>query len=323
VQGELAQAREIDALTINAVRASYRAAAEQGGPNAQAFLRKHESAINSLGDEAIKLQGLTDQLVAAEAAKLGAQKGTLARFAAADPQVGIRRVFTSANPAETAGEIITKFQKALDVDALKGFQREVLAELFRRDNYSAVSLKSDLESARNLRLIKSLQLPDSVSKRLGEIIDMAAKVETGDLLVPGVTIPTLGPVLGLVTRFIGAGLGRDVVAFTGKPATIQQTAAAATFSKAFVHRLLGKLDPADAFALAVTNPAFEKIMLTRAPTTTKEFKAFSSQIRVFLGTEATLRKTVEKKKPKPAAKPKAPIEPPPDDPGAALVVPGP
>ena len=284
------EAGDVVPLTRNAIQATFRAAAEQEGKSAQIFLRKNRSAIESFADEALKLQGVADELAAAQAAKLGAQKGALARFAAQDPQVGIKRVFSSANPAETATEIMSRLKG--DPEALAGFQNEILAELFRRNGFSAQRLKGEISGGRVLRLIETI-LPKKTLERLKGIVDIAAGVETGELRVPNVRQPVLGQVLGLAARFIGARLGAKVAAVGGQTPTIQQTGAAATFFKGFVLRRQGKIDPADAFALAVADPAFEKIMLTKVPLTAKELIAMNRSVRAIVATEAAARAAID------------------------------
>lgn len=278
--------QEVEGLTRDSIRALFRVAAEQGGQSAQLWLRRNASAVDSFADEAIKLQGIADNLAAAHATKAATEKGALARFASQDPEIGIRRVFSSANPAQTAREIITKINS--DPEAVSGFRSEILAELFRLNGFSAVKLKADLDAGKTRRLIEAA-LPDDMFARLKNIVNTAAKVETGTARVPGVAVPILGPILGLTARFIGAGLGRRVAAIGGGQATIQQTGAAATFSKTFMERITGKINPAEAFARAVSDPEFERLMLTAMPVTAKEVTALSRSLRALISAEAAAR----------------------------------
>lgn len=284
------EAGDIVPLTKDAIRATFRAAAEQEGKSAQIFLRNNRSAIESFADEAIKLQGVADELAAVQATKLGAQKGALARFSAQDPQIGISRIFSSANPAETATEIMSRIKG--NPEALAGFTNEILAELFRRSGFSAQRLKGEISGGRILRLLESV-LPETKLTRLKNLVDISAGVETGELRVTGIRQPILGPVLGLTARFVGAALGRKAAAIGGQAPTIQQTGAAATGVKAFVLRLQGKIDPADAFALAVADPAFERVMLTKVPLTSKELVAMNRSIRTIIATEAAARAAID------------------------------
>lgn len=281
---------DIVPLTRDAIRATFRAAAEQEGKSAQIFLRKNRSAIESFADEAIKLQGVADELAAAQASKLGAQNGALARFAAQDPQIGINRIFSSANPAETATEIMSRLKG--DPEALAGFTNEILAELFRRSGFSAKRLLSEISGGRILRLLESV-LPETKLARLKNIVNIGAGVETGELRVTGIRQPILGSLMGLAARFIGAPIAGRVAALGGRAPTIQQTGAGATGAKALMLRLQGKIDPADAFALAVADPAFEKIMLTKVPLTAKELVTMNRSIRAIIATEAAARAAID------------------------------
>lgn len=273
---------DLEGLTRDSIRAMFRVAAEQGGE--RMFMRRNASAIESFADEAIILRGLADELAVLQATKTAMQKGAFANFAAQDPEVGIRRVFSAANPARLAREIINRIRS--DPDAVNGFRGEVLAELFKRNGFSAVKLKADLASGKSMRLLESI-LDAASLKRLKNVVDIAAKVEVGQLRVPGIGVPILGPILGLVSRYVGAGVMREAGA-----RTIQQTGAGATFAKTFVQRITGKIDPATAFARAVTDPAFERLMLSATPVTSKEVAALNRSLRLLISTEAATRAAI-------------------------------
>lgn len=276
--------KELEPLVRQAIRAEFRVAAEQSGKDATKFLKANESAIKSFGDEFIQLQTVATDLVQLEARRGALQKGVLARFAERDPQIAFNRLHSAKDPAAEARDIVTTLEDT-PTDLL-AFQNEFLADLFRRSGYLAQNLKSMLAQPKTERLVESILSNENLG-RLTRVVEVAANVESGRMSVAGVRQPVLGTFMDLVGRFTGAGVGRRLGSVTGGT-TIQQTGATASFTKNIFLAMTGRIPPDRAFARAITDPEFERLMMQKVPQTDAEIKEFRNAVRHFISIKTAL-----------------------------------
>lgn len=287
----------LPAASRAAVRAEFADAARRSGTDAAKFLERNKSAINTYSDEVASLSGIADELVDAQKRLVELQRGSLSKFVGQDPQVGIQRLFAATDPERAAAEVI---KGITDPVAREGFRMEFLSELFRRSGNSAVKLQNLVNEDKIGRLIKAIISPEQ-SKRLENILKVAVQVEKGEIKVRGVRRPMLGSLLQLAGRFLGAGVGRQVAGVMGTGATIQQTGATASFGKTIISRMTGRILPEEVFALAITDPKIEALLLEKVPLTASRMKKMAFTMRAAISSLAGAAQAVTP----------APAEPPP------------
>jgi len=285
--------KELEPLTRQAIRSEFRAAAEQGGKNSTRFLKRHKSAINSFSDELIQLQGEAEKLVKLEARHAAIQKSSLTRFVERDPQVAFQRLYLAKDPAAEANGIITTLDD--NPEDVLAFQNEFLVDLFKRGGFSAEKIKAMISQPKTERLVNTvLENDPNRLARLTRVIDIASKLESGALTLEGVRQPVLGVLLDVTGRFTGAGIGRRLGKLTGG-ATIQQTGAAASFTKNIFLAMTGRLPPELAFSRAILDPKFEALMMTKVPKNSKELIDFRRAVRGFISSKTAIVEGLSKR----------------------------
>lgn len=267
---------ELVANTENAIRTSVKEEAQNMGPEAAVkFINRQEPHIKALAGVTTELRQTADYLAAHMDNRNIIQKSALARFAqAGDADKAIQPIWNSPNPVKAARELMRTFGN--DSEALDGFRHAMLKRLFDSTRsgphvLDPSKVRTFLDTPRFSNLLQTVLAPDQFS-RLSRLVDVARAIQTGE------TKTTMGQFIKkrmtVLASFAGAYFGRRL-----ETGTLQ---APAYFSKSWGSAMEGFLktaDPGKLLANAVTDPRWERILMSRAPTTTKDIRALNTNMR--------------------------------------------
>lgn len=270
----------------NSIRAAIRdeADAQGGGPQAAAkYIIRHERNIAPLGREATELSRTADYINAHLENKQVIGRSTLARFTQFDDaDKAITWLWNSPKPRTAAREIMHAIQG--NPEAIEAFQHGVVKRALDATRSDPIRMRQVLDTPR-FRDMMSEVLTDDQMRRLNKMTDVAISIARGD--ESSVRAALVGRVTFL-GQLIGAMVGRQVG--TG---TIQVPGHFSRTFGAAAERLFHTTDPAHMFAFGVVDPRWERLLLMRQPTSTKEFRAFNRQLRRIISGMEGVREAIQ------------------------------
>lgn len=316
---ERRELQELVKETENAVRVMYREAAEGAGPDdalkAAKWFARNEKHIRPLAQVSAELEQSMMDVLAYHNRLTDLRRSALHKFVGYDPEKAITMVWNSKNPAATAEELIKTFRK--DPDAMYAFRKSIIDQFWKATGMDPVKAKEVISQPRYRALLHNVLTEGGSGDwdRLNRMVDAAFRISNGEksfgtrvarsgtLLAAASGAAAGGIPLGLegaaaggmiggaamiTARVVGAGVGRQVAGLTGG-GTVQVPG---IFSSSFgrgMEKLLKRTPPQTLLTMAVQDPRWEKMLLSRVPTNTKEARKDIAYARRFLITLNTAR----------------------------------
>lgn len=268
----------------NSVRAMFRQYADENGiENAPKFIDKHNTTIKALGKVHAELTQVGEEIKAVMAQEKVFRNSALNRYIASDSEKAIDKVWTGPNPAKTAKELVSTFQK--DPDAIGGFKAGIIDRFLKTVKNDPNKARDLLFSSRYGDLMRNTLDPSEYS-RLQKIVEVTYRIHGGDekilrhSMLPGATI---------MARLIGASVGRQMSHITGGSGTLQGPSIMSNAFKQSIEKVFRSTDPGEMLTNAVLDPKWERLLLTREPTTTHQARRLMIQMRRTAGAIEGLR----------------------------------
>lgn len=269
----------------DAIRSSFREAADQGPQKAVAFSQRNEDQIKALGGVAGELQFAAQKISAALDAKKGINASALNRFAQFDGEKAVQNIFAQKDPAGTARQLMVSFRG--DPDALEGLRNQVLKEfIYNKAGTNPNVMAKMLKEPRIERLMEAVLKPDQIN-RLNRMVNTAVRIgaenEEGIRSFFKAPFRTSG-------RLIGAQIGRKLA-----PGTLQGPSLISNAVGKWAERTLQGTDPTDLLAQAVLDPQWEAMLYSRIPQTTQEMQtAIKTYRRIFAGLNSAEQRAMKR-----------------------------
>ncbi len=275
-----------EAITASedAVRAMFREESGADPHAANLFIARMEPKVRELGKVHAEMMDVQDKLTALVQQQNDIQGSALAKYAqTADANKGIDMIVNSRDPSKMARGLLKSIGH--DTDAVMGLRTGLIDKYLSKHGFGVADknpnitgLYNDLNNPPVKRLMQEV-LDREGYDRLYTAIDIAHSMARGDRkTVTGMMGRTPGAFLG---RVLGATIMRKVFGAN----TIQATGAGANVGQNIIqrvhNRIVAGMDPSALFALAINDPKWERIMLRRAPTDTKELRKILARIRRF------------------------------------------
>lgn len=268
----------------NSIRAMFREHVDEHGiENATKFIDKHNGSIKALARVHAELTYVGEQMKAVMAQEKLFRTSALNRYIKADSEKAIDKVWLGQNPAKEAQELVGTFSK--DADALAGFKAGIIDRFLKTAKNDPAKAKELLFSSRYGDLMRGT-LDASEYSRLQKIVEVTYRLHSGDekllrhSLLPGATI---------MARLIGASIGRQMSHITGGSGTLQGPSIMSNAFKKSVEKVFRSTDPGEMLTNAVLDPKWERLLLTREPTTTAGARSLMTQMRRTSGVIEGLR----------------------------------
>lgn len=276
---------ELDGLVKAAedsIRAMFREVADTKGPEAAIkFTQKIERSIRPLSKVHGEMEWVGNKLTKLLDEQKAFEKSTLAKYAQMDTQKAISRIYASPDPLKATKELMTTFNK--DPDALAGFRTGMLDEYLTRARFDPERMKAILQTPRFQDTMREVLDPTQYA-RLEKIVEITSRIQRGDekniraLLAPAATI---------WGRILGAGAGRQIAGMTGGGTVQTPGIVANAFGKA-TEKMFRQTDPQTMMVQAILDPKWERLLLSRAPHTTKMARdTMKAARRIIGGVEGT------------------------------------
>lgn len=264
----------------DAIRAGFREAVDAGGPQAGIrFQKQNEYGIRTLSQVSGELEFAAQKMQTALNIKKEIEASALARFAQTDPEKAVARIFADKNPAGVARQLMRSFRT--DKDALEGMRNAILRDLvFNRAGADPIKLKELLDTNRVSNLVREVLSSDQLS-RLNRIVNDSIRLTVGEDKSFKSVIKSPAIILG---RVLGAGIGRHVSSMMGSRGTLQGPSLFSQATAKQFERIFGGTDPQDMLVMAVLDPAWERMLYSRLPQTTKDMKAAAKNYRRLFAT---------------------------------------
>jgi hypothetical protein len=251
-------------------------AAEKGPQEAARFATKIGPASRALGQVSGELEHAAGQVRQGLAERTAIQRSELARFAQADPEKAIQRLWTDKDPNGVAKQLLVSFQG--NQNALDGLRSGIVSELLKRSGGDPAKARELLHTTRYRDMFENVLDGDQM-KRLNTLIDTLNSPEKstmrqkifGNRFSPGT----------MLSRVIAASIGSHAAHIIGR-GNIQVPGMASQAAMRMSERIAQSTMPDDAMALAIVDPRFEKLLYSRIPTNTKEMREMHKAYRRFV-----------------------------------------
>lgn len=245
----------------------------------EAFLKRFERNIKPLGSTFADMDKSVETLGRALEAKRVVQESDLAEISGMAADNAVRYVLSGPNPVERAAAIMKTI--GTNEDARGGLVSGMIKELIQRSNASGNRMVNEMMKPSVRGAVEAVMTPGEFA-RWNRMVQAAKRIEDGDIRLEH---KFLGGPIRIGLRVVGAHIGRTVSRVGGGGGNIQTPA---IFSTIFGN-LVTKHLPEDAlFRLAVINPRFEKALLGRVGSTTKEMKNAAATFRKIAAIEQGL-----------------------------------
>jgi hypothetical protein len=242
------------------IRNDFREAAAENPQAGVRFVEKNAEGIRGLARVSAELELAANKVQTAMQVKRDVEASALARFAQADPEKAVARIFSDKNPLSVARILIRNFDG--DPQAMAGLQNAVMQELvMRRAGADPVRLQELVNSNTYGSMLQEVLSSDQFT-RLKKIADIGARITTGEGSTMAEKIATPLTIFG---RVIGAQLGRAVASNLGG-SNIQTPGIFAQATAKQFERLTSSTSPQDFIINATLDPHWEKLLYSRIPT---------------------------------------------------------
>lgn len=272
----------------DSIRAMFREAASTGGPKAGVkFEQTHGAQIKALANVSGELGLAVQKVNIALLQKAAIEKSALSRFAQADADKAIARIFNDQDPAAVARDLIKHF--AGDADAMSGLRSGIISELVYNRAKNNPTKVRELLDGRFGRLVDQV-LTLEQKNRLNRIVDTAVRIQMGE------TKTLRGKLFGakfspgiILGRVIGARVGSAVSHTFGGHGNIQTPSIFANMGARFFEKATQQIPADQLLNMAIIDPTWEKMLYSRIPLTTNDFKRAVRTYRRFLATLDTAK----------------------------------
>lgn len=280
--------RELIVKAEDALRADFGERATAGRTPVK--LSRQRRALREFPEVARELVEANDLIRRTLTRRRELERGALARFTEADPQVAISRLIASTDPAGNARRLVGTLQG--DQTALQGLRTGIIEELWRSGGGDARGFARLLVQPKTERLIQTVLSPQEL-RRLNNITAAATDISTVRQSIVRTILTSTGRI-GF--RIGGAQVGRQLAGVTGG-GTVQtpglvSRAASQTFDRLFI-----ALPPEELLARAIVDSRWERTILSRAPKDLPEVRELLRRMRQFLGVEAGARTAADEEGP--------------------------
>lgn len=279
---ERSQLQQLTTDAENSIRAMFREAAMEGGPEGAAkFVGKHLGSIEAAAPVHAELAMAGEKIGAALRSQKAIGESAIAKYASSNPTYSFKRIWGQANPVATAKQVLLTLNK--DANALMGFRASAIDDLMARTGGDPIRVRNLLHDPRTDALYRTV-LGDESYNRLIKLNDIAYRIAIGD---EGFVTRHLISRVTLLGRIIGAQVGRVVSNMLGG-GTIQVPGLMASSFGRGVENMLRTANPRDLLVFSIIDPKWERLLLTRDPRSTIEGrKALKAMRRALTAIEFT------------------------------------
>lgn len=250
----------------NTLREQFRSAAGDDPMEAAKFIRQNEGKIRDVARVSAQLETVGGELAKQQDLRKTIEQSALHKFSKQDPQPGIASIFNNQNPAKTASDLVKTLQG--DPSAIEGFRAGIIDELAKRTKLDPLRMKGLLEEPKIRRMMEVALPPDQLA-RLDKMVDIAARIDAGDVQTFGQKysqgLVMLGRIFAVKAHALLPNLG------TG--GNIQIPGMFSQMAKTSITKALSGIPGEDLLKNAIRDPSWERLILAKEPVDTKDLDA--------------------------------------------------
>lgn len=270
--------RDMETQSEQTIRNMYLEAFREAGPGnepmaAERFMKQHRDSIKSLARVSTELNATTAELTHLAAKRDMINKGALARFTAAAPEVSINRILNDPRPEIAGKKIMTEL--AGNDQAIEGLRTGIIDNIIARSKSHPSRIQEFINQPRMARMLDEVFDPDMVA-RLRRITEAGVRLEKGD--DTGKNWRQVFRPAVLLSGIIGAQVGRQVARFTGG-GTVQTPGIAAGAARRFMEQMFRQHNPDFMLRNAIMSPRWEKLLLSRVPENSRSAMKMTKRMR--------------------------------------------
>jgi hypothetical protein len=274
--------RELEGQMEQSVRAMFTEAAGGDPAAAAKFVSKWEDGIKPLASTAAQLKRVVDvtQALTLDAEEIS--KSALAKFSQRDGQKAISNLWNAQSPVNAVRNV--RAGLSADPDALKGLSAGLIDELWRRGGGNVSGMANVMNDTATRKMLE-VGVDKGTLARLDRIVSIARKFEEGDAKT---LRQVVAPGASVLARIIGAHLGRSIA-----PGQLQAPSIMSQNAMRLAEAIFGSTPADTMLRMAINDPKWEKILLQRLPSNTKEMKRMAHFIGAQVGTQETVMGLME------------------------------
>lgn len=259
-------------------------AVEKMVPRIKGFA-KSQAELTNLGDT---LRTLVDSRKAIEGSMLN-------KYMQADADKALNVVFSNSNPSAVAKALINGEAGIggfkTNPIAMAGFRNGIIDRVFTMSEGSPLKMQETMREGPMSRLLKTTLSPEQHS-RMTRIVDAAASISRGDIQTFGQKYARgISYVAQLLALKTSGGLSK-LGLLTSGGGEMRQASMFSEMAKSSVMKAFTGGDPKAMMMEAIINPHWEKMLLARAPLTTKESAQNMQSLRRLIRMEVGMREVM-------------------------------
>lgn len=262
------------ATAESAVRSIFKEVATASPAGAEKWMQNNMRGMSALASTAHDLSSTAARLTVLAEREQARRTSHLAKFVAEEPNIAIKQIMSSSDP-DAAMKAITSTMKG-NAGALESWRAAVTNWLITTSGGSAKSMQHILSNPAVNRAMRGALEPGEYG-RLQRLIGIASRMENGEKRFMD---KFLGTPIQIIFRIFGAQAGSTIAhTLGGGRGNIQAPAIVSGIARRWAQDLFKGIAPEELLIRAIVDPKWEKVLLSKLPSTTKEFRSYAKKVR--------------------------------------------